>query len=436
MSQRSKQGAMNLASQTTAKQRFIILATILGNSLEWFDFILFGMMAPFFISLFFPESLRHSSYLFPTLMAIVAIARPIGGFIFGTMGDKKGRKFALVRTICFMIIPLFLAALLPSYEKIGITAAFLFIFMFFLQGISLGGEFPGAVVFLIESAKKETLGYIGSFAYFGIFIGIFFAMVEVLLFNTEITPEGLRAGEWRLPFLLSGMVGVVILVLRRLLRETPFFEEAKHYGFLLKEPLFDTFHKYKKALFVGIGLMIMDTVGFNLVLLYSPFYYTSVLNLSYFHSTLLQFFTIFLFLVTILFAGKLADSIGIRRFAKWVLWILFSVAAPIYILMGWKIYWLLFFTQGVLAVLIASYFSVLPVLVSSLFPIEVRYSGTATAMNLAIAIFGGIGPFIMVLVIGRFQTPLWPILYLMVGCALSILSLSHVHNPKRSIAKM
>jgi MFS family permease len=427
---------MKIFHQTTPKQRFIILATILGNSLEWFDFILFGMMAPFFISLFFPESMRHSPSLYPGLMAIVAIARPIGGFIFGAMGDKKGRKFALVRTICFMIIPLFLAALLPSYEEIGLAAVFLFVFMFLLQGISLGGEFPGAAVFLVESAKKQTLGYIGSFAYFGIFIGIFFAMIEVNLLTTEVTPEALLAGKWRVPFFLSGMVGIVVLLLRRLLRETPFFEEAKHYGYLLKEPLFNTFHKYKKMIFIGMGLMVMDTVGFNLVLIYSSFYHTSVLHLPSFQSTLLQFFTIVLFLVTTLLAGRLSDFVGVRRFAKWVLWILFLLASPIYFLMGWKIYWLLFLTQGALAILIASYFSVLPVLVTSLFPIEVRYSGTATAMNFAIAIFGGIGPFIMVQIIGQFQSPLWPSLYLMIGCALSLLSLAYVHNPRVSISKL
>lgn len=415
----------------TNKERFIILATILGNSLEWFDFILFGMMAPFFITLFFPQSLAKSPDLYPALMAIVAIARPIGGLIFGTMGDKKGRKFALIRTVCFMMIPLFLAAFLPSYQEIGVAAAVLFAFMFLLQGISLGGEFPGAVVFLIESAKKKRLGYIGSFAYFGIFIGIFFAMIEVSLLTTQVSPENLRAGEWRLPFFLSGMVGVVVLLLRRLLRETPFFEEAKHYGYLLKEPLFNTFHKYKRMILIGMGLMVMDTVGFNLVLIYSSFYNTSILYLPYLQSTLLQLFTIALFLATTLISGKLSDNLGIGRFAKWVLWTLFFLASPIYILMDLKIYWLLFVTQGILAILIASYFSVLPILVSSLFPIEVRYSGTATAMNFAIAIFGGIGPFIMVRLIGKFQSPVWPSLYLMIGCALSIFSLAQLHHQKQ-----
>lgn len=335
-----------------------------------------------------------------------------------------------------MIIPLFLAALLPSYQEIGPMAAFLFIFMFLLQGISLGGEFPGAAVFLIESAKKQTLGYIGSFAYFGIFIGIFFAMIEVNLLTSAVTLEGLRAGHWRIPFFLSGMIGIFVLLLRRLLRETPFFQEAKHYGCLLKEPLFSTFHKYKKLIFIGIGLMVMDTVGFNLVLIYSSFYYSSVLHLSYFHSMLLQYFSIVLFLVTTLVAGRLSDFVGVRRFAKYVLWILFFLASPIYILMDMKIYWLLFITQGVLSILIASYFSVLPVLVTTLFPIEVRYSGTATAMNFAIAIFGGLGPFIVVRVIGQYHSPAWPSLYLMIGCAVSLLSLSYVHNPKRSVAKM
>jgi MFS family permease len=427
---------MKLSHRITSKQQFVILATILGNSLEWFDFILFGMLAPFFVSLFFPESTGHSPYLYPALLALVAIARPIGGFIFGSMGDKKGRKVALVRTICFMIIPLFLAAILPSYKEIGLTAAFLFSFMFVLQGISLGGEFPGAVVFLVESAKKETLGYIGSFAYLGIFIGIFFATIEVYLLKGETIPRDLQIAGWRLPFFLSGMIGIFVFLLRRLLRETPFFEEAKHYGCLLKEPLFNAFHKYKKAIFVGIGLMIMDTVGFNLVLLYSSFYFNSVLHLSYFRTSLLNFFTISMFLITILIAGRLSDYIGIRRFAKWVLWILFFLAAPIYFSMEWKIYWLLFLSQGVLALFIASYFSVLPALVCSLFPIEVRYSGSATAINFAIAIFGGLGPFIMTFVLGQFYSPLWPTVYLMSGCALSLFSLAYVRNPKQSMSKM
>jgi MFS transporter, MHS family, proline/betaine transporter len=397
---------------------------------------LFGMMAPFFTSLFFPTSSGHSVYLYPALLAIVAIARPIGGFIFGSMGDKKGRKFALVRTICFMIIPLFLAASLPSYAEIGLLAAFLFVFIFLLQGISLGGEFPGAVVFLVESAKKETLGYIGSFAYLGIFIGIFFATIEVYLLNSEMTPEALARGGWRVPFFLSGLLGVVVLLLRRLMRETPFFQEAKHYGCLLKEPLLDAFHKYKKAIFVGIGLMIMDTVGFNLVLIYSSFYYNSILHLTYHHAAFLQFFTISFFLIGTLLSGKTSDYIGIRRYAKGALWILFFLAAPIYFLMGMKIYWLLFLSQGALALLISSYFSVLPALVCSLFPIEVRYSAAGAAINFAIAIFGGLGPFIMVLVIGRLHSPLWPSLYLMAGCALSLFSLSYVHDPKRSMSKM
>lgn len=420
------------------KQRLVILATILGNSLEWFDYILFGMMAPFFITLFFPENLRHSPYLYPSLLAIVAFVRPIGGFIFGTMGDKKGRKVALIRTIFFMMIPLFLAALLPSYKEIGITAAVLFGLMFLLQGISLGGEFPGAVVFLVESAKKEKLGYVGSFAYLGILIGIFFATIEGYWLQKRIAAatDGMHGMAWRIPFLLSGLIGVGVLFLRFYLRETPLFERAKHYGCLIKEPLFSAFHKYKKAMLIGIGLMIMDTVAFNLVLIYASVYYTSILGLSYFQSTLLHFYTISVFLVTSPFAGKLADKVGIRRFARMVLWILFFLAIPIYLLTGLKIYWLLFVTQGILALLLSSYLSVLPSLVCSLFPIEVRYSGTATAMNFAIAIFGGVAPFIMMLVIGQFETPIWPILYLMGGCTISLTSLAYVQRPKTAISKM
>ncbi len=412
-----------MADKLSPKQRFIVSATVIGNALEWFDFTLFALMAPLITKIFFPE--RASSVLYLVLMfVVVAIARPLGGVVFGYIGDRTGRKSALFETIVLMTIPIFLIAVLPSYEKIGISATIGLAFILIFQGFSLGGEFPGTLVFLSESSSQKMKGYMGSWSYFGIFLGMFFAATDFYLLNTEMPLSDLEDWGWRLPFFIGGVVGIVSIFLRRLLRETPFFQEAKQFGYLVKEPILYALHKYKKMILQGIGIFILDTVGFNLILIFSSSYLQSVIGLSSQESFQINLFTIAVLLVCTPLMGKLSIRIGTKRMARWAALGMLLAAFPAFLCMGLSGFGSALICQGVLAFLLAGYLSNLPALICSLFPVEVRYSGTSLAINLAIGVFGALGPLIMSYVIIELKMPILSAIYLSLGAAIALFTLS------------
>jgi MHS family proline/betaine transporter-like MFS transporter len=412
----------------SSKQQFIITVSIVGSALEWFEFSLFGMMASLLIQYFLPKTFWESALFYPFLMILSTIARPIGGFVFGKIGDRQGRKFALVRTVGFMIIPLFLTAILPSYERIGLTALFLLAFIFLLQGFSLGGEFPGSVVFLIESAKQKMKGYFGSWVYFGAFVGMFLAALEVNVLTSNLPKRELVEWGWRLSFLLSAVIATALLFFRRLMHETPFFLKAKEFGHLDKEPLFDAFHKYKKPLFYGMMLLVLETVGFNFLVLFSSAYYQKTLHLHLSQITVIQLTTIFILAVITPLAGKASIRFGSKRLAKWAAFGILFTAFPLYYLICQGILWMIVLSQAILAVFLAVYLGNLPAMVCSLFPIEVRYSGVATVMNISVTIFASIGILIITLFINNSNTPLLPSLYWVGGTLLSLWGLTRVKD--------
>jgi MHS family proline/betaine transporter-like MFS transporter len=242
--------------------------------------------------------------------------------------------------------------------------------------------------------------------------------------------EDLKAWGWRIPFFMGGILGIVSVFLRRLLRETPYFREAKEYGFLVKEPIFRAVHKYKKMLILGIGLFVLDTVGFNLIILFSSSYFVNVLNFTYSEAFAVNVFTIAVLLVATPLMGYLSIKQGVKKVAIWSAWALVILALPAYFIMNQKVVWMAFVCQGLLAFCLAAYLSCLPALICMLFPVEVRYSGTSLSVNLGLALFGGAGPFIMTYLINRLDTPLLPSFYLIIGALISLLCLSKL--PKKS----
>ncbi len=415
-----------ISSKISSKQQFIITATIIGTTLGWFEFALFGMMASLLIDIFLPKVFLGSSFLYPFLMILSVIARPIGGIVFGKIGDKQGRKFALLRTVGFMVVPLLLTAVLPSYRQIGYTALILLAFIFLLQGFSLGGEFPGSAVFLIESAHQKMKGYFGSWIYFGVYIGMFLAAGDIYLLRSKLSLVDLEEWGWRISFFISALVAIIALFSRRLLRETPFFQKAKEFGHLDKTPIFDIFHKYKKMLLYGMGLVALETVGFNSLILFSTEYFTNALGLPLAQISLIHFVTIFVLIITTPLAGKAAIRLGSKRLARWAIYGMLITALPAYILLSQKILWVILTCQGVLAVFLAFYLSNLPTILCSLFPVEVRYSGVATSMNFSILIFASIGIIFITLISKQNSSPLWPGLYWISGALISLWSLNKI----------
>ena len=419
------------SKDVSSKQQFVIAATIIGNALEWFDVTLLSLIAPLIITIFLPKG-SFSTSLFSVLMfVLLAIARPIGGLVFGYLGDKMGRRAALLKAIILMTIPIFLIAILPSYSKIGVSATIVLALILFIQGFSLGGEFPGSLVFLTESSNEKNQGYVGSWGYFGIYLGIFLAAVEIYLLRTEMPPKSFDQWGWRIPFFFAAVIGLTGICLRRLLHETTYFRKAKQYGYLVKEPILDALHKYKKNIFQGIGLFILDTVGFNLVILFSSAHFVHTMKLSYASAYRVNLCTLVIFLISTPLFGKLSMRIGCKRLAKWTIYGLLLLAFPLYFIMATKLLWTIYLGQGLLAILLAAYFSTLPALICSLFPPEVRYSGTSIVINAAVGIFGAAGPLIMTYFVIGTGIRVLPSLYLVIGSLISLYTLFTIKDERR-----
>lgn len=412
----------------THKLQFIITATVLGNLLQWFDFSLFGIMLPLFMKLFFPT---EDHVIFFILFALGSVARPIGGIVFGYLGDTIGRKAAFVRTILFMTIPIFLVALLPTRQEIGMIAGVFLLILYLFQGFCVGGEFPGSIIFLTESAPPRLRGYLGSWAYFGVSLGMLLVAVDVYQLSENLSFEALRQWGWRIPFFMGATVGVIGVFMRHFLKETPIFSEAKDVGHLVKKPFFYTLQKHKRALLKGMGLYILDSLGFNILLVYSNFYFLDQHNLGLPLTFRINIFCLITSLIFFPLMGRFGNAIGNIRLAKWASAFVFLFAFPLYVLISQDQIYLIYLGQGLLNILLVTYVCNMPMILYNLYPTEVRYTCLGIVINFTVAIFGGTAPIIMHVLLHRTHISTAPSFYLMIAALLAFWILHTLKEPKR-----
>jgi MFS transporter, MHS family, proline/betaine transporter len=404
--------------------RFIIGATVIGNMLEWYDFALFGFLVPLFATLFFSDVSSISAIAKPYFFfAIGAFARPIGGFIFGYIGDKWGRKRALIYSIVFMTLPVFMIAILPTYAQLGVSVIVILTTACVMQGLCTGGDFPGSVVFLVESSPPQKRGFTGCWAYFGTFLGMLIATGDLYFLDLFLKGQKFENWGWRLPFFAGALLGFTGIFLRRMLHETPVFEKAKHMGHLLKEPLIYSLQKYKKLILLGIGVFMLDAVGFNIVIIFFIAYLKRVLAFGFAMAFAVNAFSITIALICLPIFGKISSrfsSILLARFATLATAIF---VVPLYLLMNGGAMWMVFTAQGCLIMLLTLYLSTIPLIISELFPTPVRYSCVAISCNVCIALFGGSAPFFAIYLIEKTEIAILPGLYIMAASLVSYGSL-------------
>lgn len=411
---------MSVIRRYSSKLQYAIIATILGNMLQWFDFSLFGMMLPLFMTLFFPD--KDDSFFF-IFFAIGAFARPLGGLVFGYLGDTSGRKKALVRTIVFMTIPILLVAFLPSYQQIGYKAGILLGLLYLFQGFCVGGEFPGSIVFLEETVPANQRGFIGSWSYFGVILGMFFVSIDIYELNHRLSPEDLIEWGWRLPFYMGASIGVVGLFMRVFLHETPIFKEARQIGHLVKKPLGDTLKKHKLILLKGLGIYILDAVGFAVILIFSSYYYFEHHHLTITQAFKVNVLSVFFVLILIPIMGKIGNTIGSYKLARMASICMFLFAYPLYLIIGLNTVTSIIIGQGLLLFFLSAYVCNMPVILFELYPTEVRYTCIGMAINFAVAIFGGTSPYITHYFIKLTNHPSVPGIYLMGASLVAYLTL-------------
>jgi MHS family shikimate/dehydroshikimate transporter-like MFS transporter len=391
MSTRPSGGAGGTVGSTEPRElRRVVTGALVGTALEWYDFFIYGTAAALvFNVLFFPEA-------DPAMGTITAFAtfgvgfvfRPLGGILFGHIGDRIGRRATLIMTTLVMGLSTGIIGLLPTYDTIGVWAPVLLVLLRVLQGLGAGAEFGGASTLLAEHAPAHRRGYYCSFAQLGVQVGLVLATLSFLLVGL-LPEEQLVAWGWRVPFLASFLMIGVALYVRLRVEESPVFRAMAAEQQVIKLPVLETLRSYPRNLLIGVGAHIADTACAYLYATFAVSYATSTLGVD--RSTVLTGVIIFGLVVIVLqpVYGALSDRIGRKPLN------LFSmVFTAVFI---WPFFLLLETGQPVLVVLAlviatalgwAPVIAVQPAFYAELFGARVRYSGFATSREVGAALAG------------------------------------------------
>lgn len=370
--------------------RTVILASMIGTAIEFFDFYAYGTAAAaYFPKVFFPEVTPAIATLLSLLTFGVAfVARPLGSFVFGHFGDKIGRKRTLVVSLLLMGISTVLIGLLPSYATLGIMAVVLLCLCRFVQGIGLGGEWSGAALVATENAPANKRALYGAFPELGAPLGFFLSNGLFFALESFLSPAQMISFGWRVPFLASSILVIVGFWVRERMQETPLFRLAQKQNNVTKSPLKTVFKTSWRQIIQGTLIVAVTYTLFYTLATWSLTYATTKLGFTNREYLFLLMGAIIVFAALILIASHFADKIGRRRvlMGSAIALILFSALFP-YLLQGQRNFVgaAIFLVVGFILMGIA--FGPVGAVLPELFSTKVRYSGAGISYNLA-AILG------------------------------------------------
>ncbi len=368
-----------------------VTASSLGNIIEWLDFGLFVYLAPIIGEQFFPVHNANSAAIAAFgVFAAGFLCRPAGGILFGHLGDRIGRAKALRWSILAITFTTLLVGLLPTYRDVGLLAPLLFTVLRILQGLSVGGEYSGIAVYLAESATPQRRGFFTSFAALGANMGFLLATVFALVLHRFMLQETLPDWFWRLPFLLAGALGFIILYFRLKLAETPIYQQLQVSQQVEKKPLLVALRHCPRQLLMILGLTCMGSSFYFIFFGYLPNYLAQHRDTSLTEALSVQAVLLLVMMCLIPVAGWFGDRWGRRRML---------MIAAISILILTVPCWYLLHSGVILALGFVALFSALEqgnTLIAAIenCPSQIRYSAVSFSYNLGNALFGGTAPLI------------------------------------------
>ncbi len=416
--------------------RKLIIGSFLGNSLEWYDFFLYGTAAALvFGPLFFPTTNDPllGSFLAFSGFAIGFIARPLGGVIFGHLGDRYSRKMTLIITLTLMGASTFLIGLLPTYAHIGVLAPIALITLRFVQGVASGGEWGGGVLMLSENAPESQKGYYTAWSQVGVCGG--FVLSSLAFYLVQLLPqEEVMSWAWRIPFLLSLFIFLVGVYIRRNIQENAEFvariaeNDSKNEAHHL--PVLSAFKNHPRAILQAIGLRLAENGAVYIFFTFSVVYCK---HIGIDTRDLIAAVTIAMTveIATILGWGWLSDRIGRKR--------LYYIGVIGMALVAFPFFWLLnmhTFPAMLLAMLLAlplchgAMIAAQPCLMVDLFPVEVRYTGLALGHEIGAVISGGISPMLAVAFLMMWDSYIPIALMLLAFALLALVALISIRQPQ------
>ncbi len=397
-----------------------VLASTVGNVLEWYDFVLFGFLSIIIAKQYFPSDSPYAAMLLTTAtFGAGFVVRPLGGVLLGIYADRHGRRAGLSLVILMMTVAAAIIALTPSYRQIGIAAPILVLVARLLQGISAGGEFGAATSMLVEYAPKGRSTFYGSWQMFAQAAGALLAIAMGAMLSNVFTPEARDAWAWRIPFLFGLLIGPVGFYIRRRMPETEAFEKL---GRPPKVPLRRVLAEYPRELFIATSLSSAINVMAYVIITYLPVFAVQSLGLPLGLPFTVLLASVLLRLALVPLFGLLGDRIGQRKVMGWaLLGFLLSVYPGYWWITQAPSMTSVMTVELVFAVLMAATSSPMPTASADLFPTEVRATGLAISYNIGASVFGGFSPFILTWLLHVTGDKLMPAHYSVVFFALGLI---------------
>ncbi|AIM01607.1 MFS transporter [Sinorhizobium meliloti] len=388
---------LNTAGSTRESEvRRVVFASLIGATIEWYDFFLYGVIAGIvFNQLYFPaHDPLVSMVLAYATFAVGFVARPLGGIVFGHFGDKLGRKQMLVLTILIMGVATVLIGVLPTYEQIGVAAPILLLILRIAQGIGIGGEWGGAVLMAYEFAPENKRGYYASIPQIGLAIGLCLSSGVVALLSL-LPDEAFMSWGWRSAFIGSVVLIVVGLYIRLKVAETPDFAAVKEEQQELKIPFVELIRTYPRNILLGMGARYIDGVFFNVFAVFSIVYLSKHVQVDRTTALWLVCLSALVMVVAIPLFGKLSDRWGRPKTYAIGSLLLALVTFPAFMLMGSGSLPLIALALIVpFGIIYAMCYGPEAALFSDLFDVKVRYTGISFVYQFSGIFASGITPII------------------------------------------
>ncbi|GCB43361.1 L-proline/glycine betaine transporter proP [Streptomyces sp. NL15-2K] len=404
-------------------------ASALGNCMEWFDFGVYSYLAATIGKVFFPGASPAAQVIssFATFAAAFVV-RPLGGLVFGPLGDRIGRQKVLATTMIMMAIGTFAIGVIPGYATLGIAAPILLLLARMVQGFSTGGEYGGATTFVAEYSPDRRRGHLSSWLDFGTFAGYALGSALVTLLNLMLTDAEMLSWGWRVPFLIAGPLGIIGLYMRLRLEESPAFQQQldEHEKNLAQESAgreFRTIVKdHWKPLLICMGLVLLYNVPNYMVTGFLPTYQTETLNRSSSSADVLVLIGMVWIVLLITFIGRLSDRVGRRPVYGVAAAAMIVLAVPSFQLIKMDGTWAPIAGVLMLSTLLACFAAPSAATLPALFPTAVRYAAMGIGFNFSVAAFGGTTPLLTEALVHITGNDMMPAFYLMAAGAIGLVT--------------
>ena len=409
--------------------------TAFGACLEWFEFTLYAFTAPYLSAVFFPHDNKMVGLI--AVFGVFAagyLMRPLGGIIIGHIGDKKGRNYALKLSILLMSLPMLVTALSPTYEQIGASAVVILIFARMIQGFSIGGEYTGVLVMLIEHAPKKHRGFVTSLATMSSSVGVLLSSMIVATLAYFFTYDQMVEWGWRVAFIIGFILAIISFYMQKSVAESPMYVKYRKEAGTKKEmfPLLQTWRYHKKELMYVFVLTGYLGIAYYIMAAYLPNSLITLRNLD--ESTVLWITTFFsaVYAITAPLWGYISDRLGRKIMIVIPTIILMLTAYPLFNIFTNGTFVLIMMAQGFLALLISAATCAFQVAINELFPTDTRYSGVSASYNISNALLGGTAPVIAALFVAQTGDELAPAYYLIIASFITLLLIFKMPETKDS----